>query len=120
MNNSTVENVAIAFTSILVTTVAALTLLPSEKLLLKPLFNDKINHMLAWGALTVPIASARPSAIRWLFPAAVGAGAAVELIQPSVDREREAGDLLADTFGAALGCLAGWLVHRACSHQASL
>lgn len=73
---------------------------------------DKQIHALAFALLVLPLGWVRPRAALWLGPLALAYGGAIELIQPSVGRSAEWGDLLADAIGIALGLLPGQLRAR--------
>lgn len=69
------------------------------------------QHMLAYAVLVFPALATRPAAALWLLPAAVAYGAAIELLQPLVGRERSAADMLANAIGAGIGAVLGTTVH---------
>lgn len=73
---------------------------------------DKIQHLLAYAILALPVAFAAPR--RWplwiLGFLAVSAG--IELVQPMVNRYGEWKDLVANAAGLALGTLAGVTLRR--------
>lgn len=74
---------------------------------------DKLHHALAFAALVLPCAVARPRAAIPIALGAIAYGGAMELIQPSFGRSAEWLDLLADAVGAVLGVLLGrWLRPR--------
>ena len=68
---------------------------------------DKIQHLIAYTILALPVALAAPR--RWplwiLFFLAVSAG--IELIQPQVNRYGEWKDLVANAMGLTLGSATG-------------
>lgn len=102
----------LALTICLAVVIAVLTMAPPPEDDGLPPGPDKLYHAVAFLALSVPLASARP---RWsvgLFVLLSGYGAAIEAIQPFVGRSRELGDLVADTIGVACGILLGLLVGR--------
>lgn len=68
---------------------------------------DKLWHALAFAALVLPTAALDPKRLRWVAPAALGLGLAIEVIQPRVGREASALDFAADALGVALGALLG-------------
>jgi VanZ family protein len=73
---------------------------------------DKVQHFLAFLALTFPVCARRPRAVLWIVPAAIVLGGAIELIQPLTGRTREAADFVADTAGAVVGALLGLRLAR--------
>ncbi|MCX7351288.1 MAG: VanZ family protein [Alphaproteobacteria bacterium] len=78
--------------------------------------SDKIHHFLAFFALTLPLAFARPRLALWIVLAAMAYGGAIELIQPFVGRSKDIFDFLADGVGsisaAAVGMGLAWLRYR--------
>lgn len=73
---------------------------------------DKQLHFLAFAALALPLGWVRPRWVLWLIPTALAYGAMIELIQPSVGRTGDWGDLLADGLGILVGVIPGQLRHR--------
>lgn len=64
---------------------------------------DKLHHVLAFAALALPLAWARPG---WIIPVGLvlaGFGGMIEILQPYVGRGRELADWIADLAGIALG-----------------
>ena len=96
--------VALLATAMIATVIAVGTLTPATGPVLP---SDKLDHALAFAALTVPTAIARPRWAIWLFIGACGYGAAIEFVQPSVGRTGDIGDFWADAAGAAGGCAIG-------------
>lgn len=72
-------------------------------------FTDKQLHFMAFALLAMPLGWVRPAWVLWLVPLSLGYGAMIELIQPSVGRSAEWGDLLADGLGILVGVLPGQL-----------
>lgn len=70
---------------------------------------DKIAHVVAFAALSVPLAWRVPQSWWVVALAATGYGALIELVQPFVGRTREFADLVADGVGAFLGA---WIAAR--------
>lgn len=99
-------------TALFALVIAAATLLPVPQPALPVSSADKIQHLLAFAALTLPLAVARPRALWWLLPAAIAFGGAIEVIQPFVGRTRELGDFVADAAGACLGAVLGVAIGR--------
>lgn len=103
---------AIWVTALLALVIAGLTLMPSVPGPAMVNGQDKINHFIAFAALSLPISMARP---RWILAAAVVMtlfGGLIEIIQPYVGRGREFGDLVADMLGIAAGAGLGLLGNR--------
>lgn len=78
--------------------------------------SDKVHHALAFFALALPLSLARPRLAIWITVAAIAYGGAIELIQPSVGRDKDVWDFLADGVGAVAGAAIGvglhWLRRR--------
>lgn len=69
--------------------------------------SDKINHFIAFAALTFPTALIYRRAVIWVAPCALVFGALIELIQPHVGRQGDLSDFYADAFGVIVGLCAG-------------
>lgn len=74
--------------------------------------NDKVQHLLAFGALAFPTALVRPRWAVWGILAAIAYGGFIEVIQPRFGRTADWGDLGADALGALAGGIAGIAGHR--------
>lgn len=72
---------------------------------------DKVHHVLAFMALTLPSAAFYPKALLRVVLAAALYAALIEIIQPFVGRSGEIADFLADLLGIAIGAIIGLLVH---------
>ena len=83
--------------------IAIATLTPAEHMLEAP-GSDKLHHILAFAALTLPLSWLRWQAGWWLIPAAALFGGLIEIIQPHVGRHGDWADALAN----AVGALCGW------------
>ena len=95
---------------LLLTAITLLSLLPAVQLPDVP-GTDKTHHFIAYGALMLPIALARPK--HWLL---IGLGfiawsGAIELIQPYVNRYGEWLDLLANAAGVGCGIMVAEIIH---------
>lgn len=107
------RTVAYGLTAALATLIALLTLLPLPAPPLTDDGGDKIYHFIAFAGLMLPVATLRPQALVWMIPAALLFGAAIEIIQPVVNRSADFGDFVADAAGvlagSALGGVVSWL-----------
>ena len=73
---------------------------------------DKIYHMMAFAALILPTALFDRGAVRWMIIGGLILGAAIEVIQPSVGRDADMMDFVADATGLVLGLGLGWVLRR--------
>lgn len=71
---------------------------------------DKLYHMMAFAALVLPAALFDRRTVRWMFIGGLILGAAIEVIQPSVGRDADVVDFLADATGLVFGLGLGWLL----------
>lgn len=104
--------IAAWITAFIALAIAVGTLLPVPQPNLDVSHSDKIQHFVAFAALILPMAVAHPRALRWLLPAAIAFGGAIELIQPFVGRSRELGDFIADAAGGCFGAVLGMAIRR--------
>lgn len=74
--------------------------------------NDKLQHIAAFFALTLPAACYRPKWLLWMAPLAAGFGGAIELLQPLVGRSRDLADWYADLIGISAAGALGYVVHQ--------
>ncbi len=73
--------------------------------------NDKMQHMLAFGALALPTAMVRPRWALWSVLATVAYGGLIEVMQPWFGRSADLLDLRADAIGAVCGAILGGVLH---------
>ena len=101
--------------------IVAATLLAVTVLSLSPLpelplpdaaASDKLHHLLAYAALAMPVAAARPRRWVWILMLLLAWSGLIELVQPFVNRHRELADLAANATGLALGTAAGTAARR--------
>jgi VanZ family protein len=102
---------AVSLTAVLAVTIAYLTLMPVSMPQSVP-GSDKLHHLIAFAALTLPCAALWPRALLWLLPAAVLFGGAIEIIQPGIGRSGEWADFYADVAGVSLGMILGLSLNR--------
>jgi hypothetical protein len=99
-----------ALTLALLAAITILSLAPGPELQASLAGGDKLQHIVAYAALALPVGLARP---RGRLALLVGLGAwsgALELIQPLAERHASPADFTANVAGVALGGLAaGWL-----------
>lgn len=91
--------------------ITALSLMPLTELPSVP-GTDKTSHILAYSLLMMPVALRRPENWLWLGLFFLGWSAAIELIQPFVNRYAEWLDMLANGAGLACGILIAGLLRR--------
>jgi len=95
---------AIVATAILIPIIGALTL---TLLPFQIPGNDKIYHVIAFGALAFPLSAFRPRWALWIVVASSLYGGGIEIVQPYVGRNMELLDFGADVLGASLGAICG-------------
>jgi len=93
--------------------IAVLTLMPVSAGPEGPPGLDKLSHLIAFGALAVPLSWYYPANWRAVALAAFAYGGLIEIVQPYVGRRAEWADLLADGLGALAGAwIAAQLARR--------
>lgn len=102
---------ALLITALLAFVIAYMTLTPIQ-MRDGVLGNDKLYHLVAFGALALPVATLFAPAMVWVIPLCLAYGGAIELIQPSVGRSAEFADFIADTAGVFVGAALGYFVLR--------
>lgn len=97
--------------------VATLSLIPLEAPLPKAVSSDKLHHFVAYGIVALPVALARPRLwFLYVLGFAVWA-AAIELVQPLVNRHCSAADMAANIGGLFLAIAgSGVIRHFAPAH----
>ena len=98
--------ISIWLTITLAACIAALTLMPLSTPQAIP-GTDKIHHIIAFMALTLPCAAFYPKALFRLMLTATTYGALIEVIQPYIGRSGEFTDFFADLAGIGLGASLG-------------
>lgn len=104
--HSPLTTLALTLTLALALVIGVLTLAPAISDASVP-GSDKTHHFLAFFALTLPLAFARPRLAPWIVAASIAYGGAIELIQPLVGRDGDVFDLLADAAGSLTGAAMG-------------
>ena len=101
-------------TGLIALTILALTILPAVTMPSPTWLTqvDKLYHMMAFAALVITAALLDHGAVSWMFIGGLILGAAIEFIQPSVGRDADVMDFLADAAGLVLGLGFGWLLRR--------
>ncbi len=104
-----------ALTTLLALTILGLTLSPPMTLPLPDtgfLQIDKLYHLAAFSAFSLPAAILHPRGLRWIVPTGLALGLGIEMLQPQVGRDGSALDFLADAVGLALGAALGPALRR--------
>ena len=79
---------------------------------------DKIVHLIAFAALSFPLARTGRFGLIPVFVGAGTFGGLIELIQPSVGRSADLQDWIADISGVALGIVLALLYRKLRKHRA--
>ena len=74
--------------------------------------SDKLVHLIAFAALSFPLARTGRLGLLPVFIGASAFGGAIELIQPSFNRSADLNDWVADIVGVVLGIGCGLLYRR--------
>ncbi len=77
---------------------------------------DKVKHMMAYAALALPVALARPRLAWALSVVFVMWSGVMELLQPYAHRHRDLLDLIANTIGLGSGLISAHIL-RAIAHR---
>ena len=78
--------------------------------------SDKIVHLLAFAALSFPLARTGRFGLLPVFLGASAFGGIIELIQPTFNRSADMNDWIADIIGVAVGIVCGLLYRRLRPH----
>lgn len=104
-------------TIVLLMIITAGSLEPTHGPLPETLPWDKARHFLAYGAIALPIALARPRNWMLLIAGVVGRSVAIECAQPFVGRVCDIRDFLANASGVMMALLGAEILrHMAFSH----
>ena len=74
--------------------------------------SDKVVHLIAFAALSFPLARTGRFGLLPVFLGASAFGGLIELIQPSFNRSADMNDWVADIAGVAVGILCGLIYRR--------
>ena len=78
--------------------------------------SDKVVHLIAFAALSFPLAITRRFGLLPLFVGASAFGGVIELIQPIFNRNADIDDWIADFLGVVIGILCGLVYRRLRPH----
>lgn len=101
------RHIANASTLLLAMIIVFLTLTPVTAPNIIGSASDKLYHVIAFAALTFPMALLYPPRAKTVLICAIVLGAAIEIIQPMVGRTASLLDFVADLIGVLLGTFAG-------------
>ena len=104
------NNIDLYLTALILLGIALGTLLPQDSLTDAP-GTDKLHHVVAFTALSFPVALIRPKYIWAIFALSLLYGASIEIIQPLVNRSGELLDFWSDAIGVALGAGLAKVLH---------
>jgi hypothetical protein len=97
----------IPITLIVTLTLTVAMLWPLEAPPPAPDGSDKVVHLIAFAALSFPLARTGRFGLIPVFVAASVFGGLIELIQPSFNRSADMNDWIADIIGVAIGIVCG-------------
>ena len=78
--------------------------------------SDKVVHLIAFAALSFPLARTGRFGLLPVFLGASAFGGLIELIQPSFNRSADMEDWVADIIGVVIGILCGLMYRRLRPH----
>ena len=78
--------------------------------------SDKVVHLIAFAALSFPLARTGRFGLLPVFVGASAFGGMIELIQPSFNRSADMNDLFADVIGVVVGIACGLMYRRLRPH----
>ena len=78
--------------------------------------SDKVVHLIAFAALSFPLARTGRFGLIPVFVGASAFGGLIELIQPSFNRSAGMSDWVADILGVVLGMICGLIYRRLRPH----
>ena len=74
--------------------------------------SDKVVHLIAFAALSFPLARTGRIGLTPVFVGASAFGGLIELIQPTFNRSADMNDWVADIMGVVLGIICGLIYRR--------
>ena len=74
--------------------------------------SDKVVHLIAFAALSFPLARTGRIGLLPVFVGASAFGGLIELIQPTFNRSADMNDWVADIMGVVLGIICGLIYRR--------
>ena len=78
--------------------------------------SDKLVHLIAFAALSFPLARTGRIGLTSVFVGASAFGGLIELIQPTFNRSADVSDWVADIMGVVLGMICGLIYRRLRPH----
>ena len=106
----------ITITLIVTLTLTVTMLWPMDHLPLAPDGSDKVVHLIAFAALSFPLARTGRIGLISLFVGSSAFGGLIELIQPTFNRSANMSDWVADIMGVVLGIVCGLMYRRLRPH----
>ena len=106
----------IPITLIVTLTLTVAMLWPLESPSPAPDGSDKVVHLIAFAALSFPLARTGRIGLTPVFVGATAFGGLIELIQPSFNRSADVSDWVADILGVVLGMICGLIYRRLRPH----
>ena len=97
---------ALALTALIICLISLGTLTPLSQAVDVP-GSDKWHHFVAFAALTIPLICVKVDYWKIIVPFALIFGAAIEVIQPYVNRYGDIYDFYADATGVLIGVIIG-------------
>jgi len=94
----------LAITAIILVSISILSLTPLQQLPPAP-GSDKLHHLIAYAALTIPLVLKKPRYWGLIICAFLLYSGLIEIIQPYVNRYGEWADMLANSLGIFCGLL---------------
>ena len=110
------KHLDIPITLIVTLTLTTAMLWPLEAPPPAPDGSDKVVHLIAFAALSFPLARTGRFGLTPVFVGASAFGGLIELIQPSFNRSADMSDWVADILGVVLGIFCGLFYRRLRPH----